>query len=265
MHIKLEPAAGARVRVISDLHYGHVRSNAPSPQQLVAGMQGIDILIVAGDLAELRPGPWQAEGERLHLELQQACEQAGITLYHLAGNHDPEVPTMMLSLWQGRIVIIHGHALFDQVAPWGWEYLHHRKQVQRIIAQYPNRNSDLESRFELTRRMSSAIEPIYHSPSKCHCEILAKLLHCFWPPQRPLNIIGAWLSAPYRAERFAKSFAPQCDCLIFGHVHRNGRWRRGARQLITTGASFRNASPSYVDLCDSKIISYNKFDFDNYK
>ncbi len=255
-----EPSKGTRVRVISDLHYGHNRSRAPEPRQLIESMRGeMDILVVAGDLAEARPlHAFKEKGINYRTELRQACAEVGVELIELSGNHDTDTRTMMLKLWEGRVVVVHGHMFYDEVAPWGWEYLTNKKSCLALIESYPKRDQDIVEKLELARAMSLHSAPQHQSRWQTRNYYLNKLLHCFWPPQRPLAILLAWKNAPHRAERFARLFAPQCKHLVFGHFHRTGQWRRGDRQLYCTGAWFEHASPAAADFCDGELVSYKR-------
>ncbi len=250
------PAAGARVRIISDLHYGHEKCQAPPPSELVAMMQGVDVLIVAGDLAETRISAWQARGIALREEMRQCCQSAGIELIEIAGNHDPDIPDQMLSLWDGQIIVIHGHQLFDEIAPWGWEYLDDKKGCHEFIAQFPQRASVLSQRLQLAQELSVRVQPKLHRKKKLGIKLIDHALHCFWPPQRPFNILMAWATASRRAEQFAQAFVPDCKAIVFGHCHRLGQWKKGNRHLYTTGAWFKHAHPAFLDLQDGKIIRY---------
>lgn len=252
------PAAGAKVRIISDLHYGHEKCQAPPPHELIAQMKGIDVLIVAGDLAETRISAWQERGEALRNQFRQACREQGIELLEVAGNHDPDESCQMLSLWEGKLVVIHGHQLFDEIAPWGWEYLDDKEGCRSFINQFPERASDITQRLELARQLSQRVRPQLHRKRKMGIKLIDHALHCFWPPQRPLNILRAWASASRRAENFARAFCPEAQILVFGHCHRLGSWKKGERQLYTTGAWFKHAQPASLDLQDGKVIAYAK-------
>ncbi|MFI3242787.1 MAG: metallophosphoesterase family protein [Akkermansia sp.] len=252
------PAAGAKVRIISDLHYGHEKCQAPAPRQLLGMMQGVDVLIVAGDLAETRISAWQARGTALREEMRQCCRDAGIKLIEIAGNHDPDIPDQMLSLWGGQVIVIHGHQLFDEIAPWGWEYLDDKQGCKDFIAQFPERSFKLSQRLQLAQQLSERVRPKLHRKKKFGIKLIDHALHCFWPPQRPINILMAWATAAPRAERFAKTFCPDCDIIVFGHCHRLGKWKKGKRQLFTTGAWFKHAEPAFVDLIDGQIVRYAK-------
>ncbi len=258
--ITREPVKGQRVRVISDLHYGHNRSRAPEPCQLIESMRGdMDILVIAGDLAETRPEhAFKEQGINYRNELRLTCAEAGVELIELSGNHDTDTPAMMLKLWEGRVVVVHGHMFYDEVAPWGWEYLSNKKACRALIDSYSNRSHDIVEKLELARAMSLHSTPQHQSHWQSGSHYLNKMLHCFWPPQRPIAILLAWKNAPNRAELFAQQFAPQSKHLVFGHFHRTGQWRRGERLLYCTGAWFEHACPAAADFCDGELVSYKK-------
>ncbi len=257
--LSLNPQADQRVCILSDLHYGHDRSLAPPPRELIASLGDVDILVIAGDLAETRSfHACYERGFELREELRAASAEAGIQLIELAGNHDVDAPHMMLRLWDGKVVVVHGHMFFDEVAPWGWEYIHNKKRCDELIVSYPHRDSDLGQRLELARRMSLLKPPCHRISYQTAIPLLNKLLHCFWPPQRPWRIINAWLTAGRRAERFAKHFAPECSYLVFGHVHRTGKWQHGTRHLLSTGAWFKHAEAARTDFINGEMTAFSK-------
>lgn len=69
----------------------------------------------------------------------------------LAGNHDPDEEFSLLKLQGGRFYALHGHALFKEVAPWGWEYLKNKHISRELIAAFPDADADLCRRLELAR------------------------------------------------------------------------------------------------------------------
>ncbi len=257
--LSLNPQADQRVCILSDLHYGHDRSLAPPPRELIASLGEIDILVIAGDLAETRPfHSCRERGLELREEFRAACAGAGIELIELAGNHDADAPHLMLSLWEGQVIVVHGHMFFDEVAPWGWEYLHNKKSCDELISSYPERRHNLRQRLQLAQAMSLHEPPQHRISYQTPIPLLNKLLHCIWPPLRPIRILEAWLSASHRAEDFAERFAPDCSHLVFGHVHRTGNWEIGGRKLLCTGAWFKHAKAARVDFKNGKMTAFTK-------
>lgn len=251
----LEPAPGERVRVISDLHLGHERCEIPSVAALEPILRGTDYLVVAGDLAETRRCNWQERGLALREEFRELCQRRGVHLIELAGNHDPDTPAMLLRLWGGNTVVMHGHALFKEGAPWSWEYLRNKAACRALIDKYPAADTNLEQRLLLARAMCCLTPPIMRREG-IRNPLLRGLMHCFWPPARPIGIVRSWLTCGSRANAFANRFFPDAANLILGHFHRSGTWRFGNRCIANTGAWFRHATPYSADLVDGRLIAY---------
>ncbi len=256
--LELDPPPGTRVRVLSDLHLAHERSEAPTPEQLLRLMQGVDILVIAGDLAESRESQWQESGLSMREGLQALCRQNGVTLIPLAGNHDPDAGPLLLKLWGGKVAIMHGHALYKQGSPWGWEYLMHKDIFHACVARYPNCNSSLTERLELSAEICQLTVPIMQRHDKVSNRHLRSLLHCFYPPQRPLAIVWSWLTCGWRSNAFAERFFPEAEVVILGHFHRSGRWQYGKRTIVNTGAWYKHATPYVADLQDGRLVSYRR-------
>ncbi len=253
--LELEPPPGARVRVVSDLHLAHERCEAPPVEALAPLLEGVDILVVAGDLAETRACAWQEEGKKLREEVRQLCAARGVQLITLAGNHDPDAGPHLLKLWSGRVAVMHGHALYKEGAPWSWEYLRNRPACEACIARYPNSDSVLAERLALATEMCQLTPPIMRREG-IRNRHLRGLLHCFFPPQRPMRIMWGWLTCGRKAEAFAKRFFPEAEVVVLGHFHRSGRWQYGGRTIVNTGAWFTHATPWLADLQGGKLTDY---------
>ena len=114
--INIEPPPGCIVRFISDLHLGHERCEAPPVAQLAPLLQGIGMLVVAGDMAETRKSGWRDKGLAAREELRSLCREHGVQLVEISGNHDPDTPALVAKFWGGRVVAMHGHALYKEAA-----------------------------------------------------------------------------------------------------------------------------------------------------
>ncbi|MBQ2379502.1 MAG: metallophosphoesterase family protein [Akkermansia sp.] len=253
----ISPPAGMLVRFVSDLHYGHERCEAPAPAELAERLlgDGVGMLVVVGDLAETRRCAWQERGMALREELRQECQRRGVQLIEIAGNHDPDAEPLLVRFWDGRVVAMHGHALYKEVAPWSWEYLRHKAECHALINSFPH--DTLEGRLELSRRMCQLTAPILRREGVRN-KYLRGFLHCFWPPQRPWQIVWCWLSCARRAARFAQAFFPEAQVIILGHFHRFGNQRIGKRHILNCGAWFKHATPYCVDMRDAQVLAYRK-------
>lgn len=255
----IDPAPGTLVRFISDLHYGHERCEAPPPAELAELLlrDGVGMLVVVGDLAETRKCLWQESGKKLRNELREECRRRGVQLVEISGNHDPDIEPLLVRFWGGRVVAMHGHALYREVAPWSWEYLRNKEKCRALIASYRERDHELPARLELSREMCQLTTPILRREG-IRNKYLRGFMHCFWPPQRPLNIVWSWLSCAHRAENFARRYFPEAEVVVLGHFHRFGNWRMRHRHILNTGAWFRHASPYYLDMKDAQVLAYKR-------
>lgn len=252
---------GCIVRFISDLHLAHKRGRAPQPERLVQSMEGVGMLVLCGDTAETRETCAERDKSiALRDELRSLCSERRIQLIELAGNHDPDVELQMLRLDEGRIVAMHGHSLLPTVSPWSREYMRSKRIINSLIREHPEAFSSLPARLELTRAISAELGRHVPPPSPGRLtfagRMVRELYHCFWPPQRPLNIVNSWLTCGLRAELFARRYVPEARLLIIGHFHRGGQWRYGSRTILNTGAWFEHATPYAVDVCDGRFVRY---------
>ncbi|MEG0143965.1 MAG: hypothetical protein RSA21_07735 [Akkermansia sp.] len=239
------------IRFVSDLHLGHEHSLIKDPRHLDFLLEGCSCLVVCGDLAELRAAHLCEEGLRQKRIFEEMCQQAGVALLSLAGNHDPEQEQDIYRSVQGRVVALHGHCLFKEVAPWGWEYLRNKKRCHQLIADYPLADTDIESRMHLARAMSLIVPPIMRNSSSKELRehrIIAKLKHICWPPQRPLAILKTWLTMDARMHRFAHQFFPEARLICYGHFHRRHLSQKGNALAVNLGAFFHHATSYIVDL-----------------
>lgn len=256
--LHLNPPRGCVVRVLSDLHLAHKRGRAPDVPALAESMRGVDMLILAGDTAETREACAERELSMQRREqLRRECRQRGIQLVELAGNHDPDIEAQLALLWNGSVAVMHGHSLIPCVSPWSREYLACADEVKRMIAASPAAERDLAARLALTRDISLLLGRHVPPPQRERRRgLLREAHHCFWPPQRPLSIVTAWLTCGRRAHAFCDRFLPGVQLLVIGHFHRSGQWSNGTRRVLNTGAWFEHATPFAADLCDGRLIRY---------
>ena len=246
---ELSLSPGERVRFVSDIHFGHAKGLVREPEELKSLLEGCTHLVVCGDLSETRASPYQAEGLQKRARFLHMCAEAGVQPVLLAGNHDPDEEFSLLKLQGGRFYALHGHALFKEVAPWGWEYLKNKRISRELIAAFPDADADLSRRLELARAMSVLVPPIY-TRSRVYRNRLARFLaHSAWPPERPVQILLAWLTMMPRMRRFADRFFPEAETVFFGHLHRRlVSGGRGGRRYVNLGACFHHAACYAADL-----------------
>lgn len=246
---------GDRARFISDIHFGHAKALVKEPEELAFLLDGCSHLVVCGDLSETRECSCRTEGLEKRARFLQMCREAGVQTILLAGNHDPDEEVGLLKVQGGRICALHGHALFKVAAPWGWEYLKNKQACRDLISAFPEADTDLESRLELARAMSVVVPPIDTQSRKSGNKLVRFLTHSAWPPERPVQIILAWLTMMMRMRKFADRFFPEAETVIFGHLHRRlVREKRGGRLYVNLGACFRHARCYAADVtADGKV------------
>ncbi len=255
---ELNPERGELVRVVSDLHLGHERSRFAGMDAWRKNLRGCRHLVVAGDLAETRCCEFREKGLALRARFDELCREEGVELHVVAGNHDPDEPVQLLRLWKGKAVVFHGHSLFRNVAPWGWEFILHKKECKRLIASHACCDTDLEDRLALAHEMSLLSPPVLRLGKPARTPLGRFIQHCVWPPSRPISIVMAWLTMGSRVHHFTESFFPDARIVCFGHFHRSGEWRRGGRRYFNTGAHFKNATATAVDLVDGEVAGVRR-------
>ncbi len=241
--------------VISDTHMArpqHVR-HAPVADQLRPLVAcGISRLIVNGDAAELHHMSMRGDAARQVLRLFELCEEHGVELTLISGNHDPHLSDLRhLVLHHGAIFITHGDVLHPAVAPWSHDAEFTRRAVADALAAL-----DEASRHRLEAKLA-AFQHASHltwlnlNPMTAQRHPLLGML------ARPLAVtrmLHYWATLPKLADRFIAEHASHARFFLFGHAHRPGIWRRGGRVLINTGSFSLPGRPRGV-LIDSTSLS----------
>lgn len=250
-HIQLPPTT--RIRFVSDLHLGQPRADAKCADDLAFLLEDIDVLIVCGDMSETREGVFYEAGSQERARFFQMAAERGVELIPLAGNHDPDEEISVLKLNES-IYSLHGHALYKQVAPWGFEYLRNKELAHDLIDAHPHADRDLEARMILAKEMSKSNLPIIEHRPHYKNKLVKFFLHAAWPPERPIRILLAWLNMFRLMDRFGGQFFGDAKLIVFGHFHRRAIARKNGRLMVNLGAAFKNANAYVLDLRDDQII-----------
>lgn len=243
-----ETGKGGVIRFVSDLHLGHPGGLLKTEEQFRCLIEGCSALVVCGDYSETRPGPYKREGECLRSLFERVCSGTGVRLVVLCGNHDPDEPEAIASYAGGRLIALHGHELFPEVAPWGREYLYHKREAKREIARFPEAHCDLGQCLERARALSLFVPPVVRKRETHRSGLWDLVKNACWPPTRVVRILMAWLTMGRRVHRFTERFFPDARVVCYGHLHRRLIHRRGGRLYINTGAMFKNARAYAVDV-----------------
>ncbi len=233
----------ARTVILSDTHMGRPHATAGSPEALRALWQGADHLIMNGDLAELHHPRYRGAAAWTVVRLKELCEQDGVKLTMLAGNHDPYLTDKRyMELADGQIFITHGDVLHSAVAPWSRDAPALRRAFRREIVKPPAPGHD-ELDHHLACIQAAAQQECFRYERDYGEGVISELL------SRPLTIpriAHYWWIIPRLASTFLDRYRPHAKFMIFGHTHHHGIWHRRGRTLINTGAYGLPAKPRAV-------------------
>jgi len=225
-----------RILIISDLHLGREHGAAPSAEALRPIWRGAHRLVLNGDIAEVHhPEHWTVAA-RETIRLMDLCEEDGVEVTILSGNHDPFLSDIRhLHLAGGRVFVTHGDVLHPAVAPWS-------PAAGRIRNAQADAMASLEAseRMDLESRLSASQHACYAEWAEGRrLEREAKrstFLGMFARPWALVQVLHYWRLFPKLAAAFAREHAPDARFTVIGHTHRGGRWRFGEHVVINTGS-----------------------------
>lgn len=242
--------ANDRIVVISDTHLGRTRGGARSAEALRPLWQKASTLIVNGDLAEVHDARLRAAAAREVVALQAMCDEDGVQLILIAGNHDPFITDRRyLSLFDGEVFITHGDVLHPAISPWTRHAAHLRGLHEEAI--------------QIADAVGTAgvapIDDMRHEAARyaSHFEWDAMAEHMDVEPTHRVKKMMQlarqvalasyyWTLLPRSAARYARFHAPACRFFVFGHIHKAGIWNDGDRLVINTGSYGQPGRPRGV-------------------
>ncbi len=251
-------SAPAVTRILSDLHLHDATSWVRSLNQLLPLFQGVDHLILAGDLMDTQSTPGAAE------KLEQACEflrRQVPRVTFITGNHDPRVSEVHeLLLGDGRIWVTHGDVFFESIAPWSplagmlqREIRHQRSLLSDAEA------SDLARQLQIHRDIASCVPTEFNLARREWYYRLYRVAATLFPPRQALALWEAWETTPRRANTFATLHRPSSEVVIFGHIHRPSVHTFGRRSIINTG-SFHAPFGAYAVDWSGNLLSVRRIE-----
>lgn len=227
-----DPRADERpLVVISDLHLGRPDMVATG-SELDEIVDGASTLLINGDAAELHLEEYAETAHREIELLRDRCRASGTRLVLLAGNHDPLiVPRRHLSLARGTVLITHGDAVHEALAPWSDAASVIARRHREVMASHPESSREtLDVLFEACREAAVAEVEVADDMG-----VPTTPLTALAKPWKAFSILGFWMSHGRRLDRFAKRFQPSARIVIAGHSHRGGIAKVGDRTIINTG------------------------------
>lgn len=252
------------IRILSDLHLADPGSLVQDVRQLEPLVAGASQVVFNGDTVEFRIKGVTARADAWLKDLKALCRVAGAESFFINGNHDPEIsPHNHADLLGGRLLVTHGHALFPAIAPWSRDALGLQADYERIRAASagPGGPPGLEETLEAARQACLLAPSCRGKGRRTRRQWLgamgAELIH----PRRPFQVLQAWAKLPSLAAAFAAQHRPEASCIILGHTHLPGFWRRGDRLVINTGAYFPWFGRRMVEVWEHEV-SVRRVDWD---
>ncbi|MCH2148099.1 MAG: metallophosphoesterase family protein, partial [Phycisphaerales bacterium] len=222
-----------RILVLSDLHLGLTARRTPTPAMLRPLWQGCDHLLLNGDTAELHVPSMSAPATDQLATMQQLCEEDGVGLSLIAGNHDPFIsPLQRCTLVDGRVLVTHGQVI-------------HRRDAKPPVEGQTFEVGDagsLSGRHLFTRAMyDDAIERSRtYTPPEHELQAPQTLRDSIpWSASKPflvLKILRYWRAYPGFADAYRRRVQPDARVVIVGHSHRDGVWQFDDCAVLNTGS-----------------------------
>lgn len=251
---------GPLTRIISDIHYGDRMSLVRSFDQLRPLLAGVDALAVNGDALDTRPGPDPAHTARCLEDVRRFVGGAPVPVTFVTGNHDPDFSTHhLLELEGGKLLLIHGDILFDNIVPWGRDARLLGQRVREAIERLPDgARHRLEDRLLAYRRVSSGIRQRHQSERHPLRYAFRLITDTLLPPGSAFGMLHAWKVAPRRAAALASLHRPQARFVLFGHTHRPGIWRRPGGPIAINTGSFTFPFGAYAVDASADLVIVRK-------
>jgi predicted phosphodiesterase len=251
------------IRILSDLHLADPGSLIRDVRQVEPLLAGAGQVVFNGDTVELRILQGRARAAGWLEDLRALCRAVGAEPLFINGNHDPDISHQNhADLLDGRLFVTHGHALFPAIAPWGRHAGAMRADYARLRAERAAcGNLGLEETLEAARKACLLAPSCRVRGPRTRFQWLgavgAELAH----PRRPFQVLQAWAKLPSLAAAFAAQHRPEARCVILGHTHLPGFWRRGPRVVINTGAYFPWFGRRMVEVWEDEV-SLRRVDWD---
>lgn len=235
-----------RILILSDLHLCKRLSTIEDVAELRPLWQGFDELILNGDTEESYSKKHSAKSQRATRALIESAEIDNVKVHLLDGNHDPMISDQhALTYHNDKVLIMHGHAVFPEIAPWTWyasKIKSHREEL--LLASGDGFDSQLEATRIASDRSAKSRE-VKNRPSLV--EIPYRAVWCI------AKILHTWWRCPSITEEWLTKYAPKTKIVIVGHTHRAGIWKIKNRIIINTGCFAFPSHPHGVVIDGNKL------------
>ena len=247
------------VVVLSDVHLNAWSDWRGDLEELRGLWTGARTVIFNGDTMNRNLSRPPARREKVFALIRRLCEQDGAAAVIIGGNADYHVPgPRHVTLADGRILVLHGDVVFDNISPWrGNAPRMGAVRAAVLEAMDPRQRNTLEGQLESVREALRMVESGQTGVERDSRRILRRLYWYFrWVtrPWRVLRVLWIWHIMPARAGAFLARYAPEAECMIFGHAHHHGMWRARGRTVINTGGFERPLRPMIARIADGRIL-----------
>lgn len=242
------------IRILSDLHYRHPAGFVQRLEQIAPLLEGAERIIFNGDSVEARFLAERESGAQDAEALKAFCAGAGVHATLITGNHDPLINDCHhVDLPEHGVVATHGDILFRGLTPWSRETPLLIAAHDRALAEAGHPDM-LEPLLIAARKAALAVERLGPLPHhQAQVRTVSGFFRQIWPPGRVIRMLEAWWRVPELAARFAGEHRPDAQCVLIGHTHRAGVWRRRGRLVVNTGAFLPWAGLLMVDIDERGI------------
>ena len=236
--------------ILSDLHLGRPSHAAISADALRPLWQGFERLILNGDIAEVHHPEHRVKAAWQAMRVIDLCEEDGIELVLLSGNHDPFISDhRKLSLANGQLFITHGDVFLPAVAPWSPNASKLKKANREALAALEiDALDDLERRLKAAQHASHAEWDDLEAQNQ-HSTIFSMLTR----PWSVFQVLWHWRQFPKIVSEFAATHDIESKYIVTGHTHHQGIWTVDDRVIINTGSFGFPGKPLGVALRESVL------------
>lgn len=245
------------VTVVSDVHLGW---SGPWRRR-VEGLRGIwagsRTAVFNGDTIDSAVAADAGRSREILGHISGVCEQDGVRAVFLSGNADHGISARRhLLLAGGRVLVTHGCVVFPDISP--WDFSSEALEAARAAALDGlglERRRTLEGQLQAVSEALSAVRenraPGSQDPAGTAGRGFRWWMPGVWAAWRSLR---AWRRAPSLAAALLEECAPDVKCLVMGHTHWPGVWRRRGRIVVNTGSFIGPRGPWVVRVDGGTVI-----------
>ncbi|HEX9785355.1 MAG TPA: metallophosphoesterase [Opitutaceae bacterium] len=242
------------IRILSDLHLGHHASLARKIWQVEPLYKGAATVIFNGDTVEMRSERNRERAVKILREVEQFCGNQTAATHFINGNHDPIISTVNhLEVGAGSLLVTHGDTLFHEDDDELWH-------AGDVADESPSDASmgalrRLESILSTNKRVATAANVAEFNIPNGTWGQFTTFMKQTWPPRNLARMVSTWRNNPLDALHLVRLYHPTARCVIVGHTHRPGIWRRNGYCVINTGSYLPMLGRLAVDYEDGIVTA----------